>query len=215
VKIYIDESGDLGFGPRMTKYFVIAALIVRDDLPIRRCFAKIRRNTVRKSIKQLPEFKYHASDDITVRRVVHCIAGADLDIAYALLRKDEVYDRLRPHHQTIYNYVCGSLVSAIVTRYQPCDPIDLIVDKSPSCVGQDLFNDYIVFKAMDQNRNGIAGLDSIRIAHKDSRQEACIQAADFVAGVVHRYYRDGDEAHFDAIESKTVIALDYFRGRQK
>jgi hypothetical protein len=215
VKIYIDESGDLGFGPRMTKYFVIAGLIVRDDQPIRRCFAKIRNNTVKKSIKQLPEFKYHNSDDVTVRRVVQCVTTTDLDIAYALLRKDEVYDRLRSHHQTVYNYLCGSLVSAIVTRYQPSEPLDIIVDKSLNCVGQDMFNDYIVFKAMDQNRNGIAGLDSIRIAHKDSRQEACIQAADFIAGVVHRHYRDGNEANFDAVWGKTTIAFDYFRGRQK
>lgn len=215
MKIYIDESGDLGFGSRMTKYFVVAGLIVRDDLPVRRCFAKIRKNTVKKSIKQLPEFKYHNSDDVTVRRAVQCITGADLDIAYALLRKDEVYDRLRSHHQTVYNYICGSLVSAIVTRYQPWEPIDIIVDKSLNCVGQDMFNDYIVFKAMDQNRNGIGGLDSIRITHKDSRQEVCIQAADFVAGVVHRHYRDGNEANFDAVWEKTTIAFDYFRGRQK
>ncbi len=215
MKIYIDESGDLGFGSRMTKYFVIAGLIVRDDLPIRRCFAKIRKNTIKKSIKQLPELKYHNSDDVTVRRIIQCVASTDLDIAYALLRKDEVYDRLHSRHQTVYNYLCGSLVSAIVTKYQPSEPLDVIVDKSLDCVGQDMFNDYIVFKAMDQNRNGILDPDSIRIAHKDSQQEVCIQAADFVAGVVHRHYRDGNEANFSAVWRKTTIAFDYFRGRQK
>jgi len=192
----------------MTKFFVVAGLIVRDELPIRRCFAKIRRNTVKKAIKQVPEFKYHASDDVTVRRVIQCITGADLDIAYALLRKDEVYDNLRSDHQRIYNYICGSLVSAIVTRYQPREPIAVIVDKSLDCIGQDMFNAQIVYKAMDQNRNGIICPDSIRITHKDSRQETCIQAADFIAGVVHRHYRDGYEDNFDTIRRKTVIELD-------
>jgi hypothetical protein len=38
VKIYIDESGDLGFTERSSPYFLIAALIVHDPLAIRRCF---------------------------------------------------------------------------------------------------------------------------------------------------------------------------------
>ena len=51
MKIYIDEWGALGFMASMTKYFIIASLIVRDDLPVRRCFAKIQKNTVKKAIK--------------------------------------------------------------------------------------------------------------------------------------------------------------------
>jgi hypothetical protein len=128
-----------------------------------------QKNTIRKSIKQLPEFKYHNSDDVIVRRVVQCVASTDLDIACALLRKDEVYDRLRSRHQTVYNYLCRSLVSAIVIKYQPSEPLDVVVDKSLDGVGQDTFNDYIVFKAMDQNRNGVRDPDAIRVAHKDSR----------------------------------------------
>jgi hypothetical protein len=61
VKIYIDESGDLGFTGRSSPYFVIAALIVHNPLTIRRCFAKIRRNKLKKKYKKLPEFKFNNS----------------------------------------------------------------------------------------------------------------------------------------------------------
>ena len=59
MKIYVDESGDLGFGPRASRYFVLAALVVRDEQKIRRCFKKIRQRNLKKSFRDLPEFKYN------------------------------------------------------------------------------------------------------------------------------------------------------------
>ncbi|MEI7648428.1 MAG: DUF3800 domain-containing protein [Methanomicrobiales archaeon] len=65
VKIYIDESGDLGFSERSSPFFVIAALIVHDPLAIRRCFAKVRRNKLKKKYKELAS---NSSSTIPARR---------------------------------------------------------------------------------------------------------------------------------------------------
>lgn len=55
MEIYLDESGSLGrLGSRASKedpYFVIATLIVRDDLPIKRCVKDIRRRKIKKKYK--------------------------------------------------------------------------------------------------------------------------------------------------------------------
>jgi hypothetical protein len=55
MEIYLDESGSLGrLGSRASKedpYFVIAALIVRDDLPIKRCVKDIRRRKIKRNTK--------------------------------------------------------------------------------------------------------------------------------------------------------------------
>jgi hypothetical protein len=40
--VYLDESGDLGFGQRSTKYFTIAFAIVEDLIPFRRCVKKVK-----------------------------------------------------------------------------------------------------------------------------------------------------------------------------
>ena len=85
MKIYIDESGDIGFSERSSPYFVIAALIVHDPLAIRRCFAKIRRNKLKKKYKDLPEFKFNNSGPEIKKRILACIATADVDIAYCVL----------------------------------------------------------------------------------------------------------------------------------
>ena len=87
MKIYIDESGDLGFTKRSSAYFIIAALIVRDSLTIQRCFAKVRRNKLKKKYRELPEFKFNNSGNVIKERILTCIASADIDIGYCVLRK--------------------------------------------------------------------------------------------------------------------------------
>ena len=47
--VYLDESGDLGFGQGGTKYFTIAFAIMENPVPFRRCIkrVKIRHNIPR------------------------------------------------------------------------------------------------------------------------------------------------------------------------
>ena len=53
---------------------------------------------------------------------------------------------------------------------------------------------------------------SPKIIHVDSRREPCIQAADFVAGAVHRKYREEDDWLFCIIEHQCKQLFDYFEG---
>jgi hypothetical protein len=54
--IYLDESGNLGGFESNTSeqnpYFVLAALIVEDDLPIKRCIKEIRRKKIKKRYRR-------------------------------------------------------------------------------------------------------------------------------------------------------------------
>jgi len=49
LKIYIDESGDLGFSPKSSQFYILAALILeQDDAEIRRCFKQTRQRKLKK-----------------------------------------------------------------------------------------------------------------------------------------------------------------------
>jgi hypothetical protein len=215
VKIFIDESGDLGFTERASSYFIIAALIVHDPLAIRRCFAKIRRNKLRKKYRELPEFKFNNSGVEIKKTILSCIASADVDIAYCVLRKEQVYLHLRSNHQIVYNYLTGSLISHIIQRFSAGGDVEIIVDKSLNGIQREAFDQYLVYKTFEKNQSYDPAAIRINIDHVDSMREPCIQAADFIAGALHYYYRNNDDMYSGIINDKIAMAFDYFNGPQK
>ena len=215
VKIYIDESGDLGFTNKASPYFVIAALIVHDSLAIRRCFAKVRRNKLKKKYRELPEFKFNNSGPEIKKRILSCIASADVDIAYCVLRKEQVYPHLRSNHQIVYNYLTGSLISHIVQRFYDGGRVEITVDKSLNGIQREAFDQYLVYKTFEKNAGNDLTEIPVEIEHADSKNEPCIQAADFIAGALHYYYRTGDDTFSGIIDQKVALAFDYFKGPQK
>lgn len=205
IEIYIDESGDLGFGSKSSDYFIIAAIVARDTLPIRRCIKNIRLTKLSKKYKKTSELKFHNSDAVIRNRVLNCLSKSDNDIAYAVLRKNQVYDKLKDNSQGVYNYICGMLVSKIVVEYNFKDGIKLIVDKSLYGVQRDFFNEYLEYKSNL----------SLDIDHVDSRQYPCVQAVDFVVGAINQKYRDNNDIYYKKLENRVSLALDFFENKNR
>jgi hypothetical protein len=215
MKIFIDESGDLGFTERASKYFVVAALIVYDHQAIHRCFKKIRQNKLKKKYQDIPEFKFNNSGKEIKYRVLKCIAKAEVDIAYCILRKDQVYPHLRDKHAIVYNYLIGSLVSNIIQHILVIGNIVITVDKSLNGIQREAFDQYLVYKTFERNHNSQSEPPTINIEHVDSCTDPCIQAVDFIAGALHYYYRTKDDTYYQIIDGRIKIANDYFEGPQK
>jgi hypothetical protein len=144
VNIYIDESGDIGSGSRSSDYFVIAAMVVRDPLCVKRCFSRIRRSKLKKKWKKIPEFKFNNTGNILKRRILDCLANCDLDIAYSVLRKRQLYPNLRDKPQIMYNYLTGSLIAKIIGHYRVNDEVVVLVDKSLRGIQRENFDQYVV-----------------------------------------------------------------------
>ncbi len=51
--IYLDESGDLGFGPHASRYFVLVAVIARDPGQVGRCINRVRGKRYPRNINKL------------------------------------------------------------------------------------------------------------------------------------------------------------------
>jgi hypothetical protein len=219
VNIYIDESGDLGFTGESSPYFVIGAIIVRGPERVQRiktCMSRVKKKLPKK-YKNIPELKYHNTDDTYRRRVLECISKTNVDIAYLLLRKGQVYHYLRDRHQILYNYLTGSLVSTVITNYGFSSDVNVIIDKSLDGVVREEFDRYLVFRSLENGPSRQSAMCRLEIKHADSKQNLCVQAADFIAGTLHRHFRDylPNEDHYSVIEKNITIGLDFFNRRQK
>ena len=213
--IYLDESGDLGFGPRSSNYFVLAAIITREPDRTGKCIKKIRQQKLPKKYQTIPELKFHNSSQTIRTRVLECVARTDTDIAYAVLRKRQVYERLKSQPTILYNYLCGSLISKIITAYKLEGPAKVFVDRSLYGFGRENFNNYLTWKACIGNHSEEQNIEPPEIIHIDSRQDRCIQVVDFVAGAINHRYSMDDSSYYNTIEQKISILMDFFEGNDK
>ena len=63
--MYIDESGDLGFNDKSSKFIVISALVVDDYRELDRIIKNMRRNKFKKELSKMSELKaYNLYDHI-------------------------------------------------------------------------------------------------------------------------------------------------------
>lgn len=215
MRIYIEESGDLGFSERSSKFFVIGAVIAPDEACITHCFKKVRK-TLGKTKKNAPEIKSYNTDDVIKRRVYKCISKCDAKFAYLLLRKEQVFKDLREKKPILYNYLIGSLILKILQEFKRDDITEIVLDKSEYSYTREHFNEYLADKMLCTGYYDLGSIDLLTILHTDSRGCPGIQVADFIAGGVFRYYRDNDDTFYSSyIDKKTVIALDFYNGRLK
>lgn len=212
--IYLDESGDLGFSSKASKYFVIAALLTKDSLRTEKCITKVRKERLPTKYKKIPELKYHNSDNIVRRRILQCIAKNDVEIAYVVLRKRQVFENLRNKPNILYNFLCGSLIGNIFRKYHINSRVDVIVDRSLTNINREAFDEYVSYRAL-MSKTEIFNLDLLEINHVDSTQNKCIQAVDFVVGAIARNYERDDPIFYKIIDDRVKLALDFFKGKIK
>ena len=209
MQVYLDESGSIvnGFVTNASKsvpYFVLAALVLREDLPIKRCIKDIRQNKIKKRYKKTSELKFNDSDNNIKRRILECIGRTNNDIGYAILRNSDIQHEVEP--QLIYNEICRQLAYKVINTYGMSGQVEIIMDKS-------LYGSQRVkFDAHMADRSGIvvpATLGEMKVSHVDSASCPFIQAVDFIAGAINRRYRDGDDLYYQKIQHKIALRLDF------
>lgn len=209
MQVYLDESGSIvnGLAANASKsvpYFVLAALVLREDLPIKRCIKDIRQKKIKKRYRKTSELKFNDSDDTIKRRILECIGRTNNDIGYAILRNSDIQHEVEP--QLLYNEICKRLIYEVINTYDISGQLDVIMDKSLYGIQRAKFDAHMT------DRSGMvvpASLSEIKVSHVDSKACPCIQAVDFIAGAINRWYRDGDDHYYQKIQQKIAIRLDF------
>lgn len=213
VAVYVDESGDLGFSKKALKrspIFVIAYLVPRKPLRL--------ANDLKKFLKKIkfkaPELKFHEDREETRKAVLeflnkHC----KFEAGYIAISKTAVREELRRDPSRLYNYLAiHFVISQLVRTYSP-SKIIYIIDKSMRKSRMLEFNEYAVKKArwmtirlakakdIALQPNEFVDIPEVEVRHEDSRNDVCVQIADYLAGSIGHAFR-GDLKYYNVIAKK-------------
>ncbi|RLI88191.1 MAG: hypothetical protein DRO98_03490 [Archaeoglobales archaeon] len=203
--VFIDESGNLGFTKKSTKYYVIASVETRNLTELNGVVKKVRK-TLRKKKKNIPEFKFTRSDDVIRRRFLSRLIEIDVSFSVIVLQKQTVYNYLKDKKEKLHNYLAGFLAESLSYDYSDEREFKIIVDKFiMSKEKRSEFDWYLERRLL----NSYEGVDFPRIGilHEGSQQHPGLQAADFVAGSVFQYYERGKTQYYNIIKPKIRLEL--------
>jgi hypothetical protein len=205
--VFVDESGDLGFSEKATKYFIVA--YVEYETPVR------LRTELRRLLKRLHkkerysanrnELKFSRMDDYCRKKVLQKIAECDASLGIVVMEKARVKPDLRKDPTILYNWsVVHNIMLSLIPQITAGNKIQLTFDKSLPMWKINKFNLYATDKAKyllnEQGNNFLP--DCISLDHIVSEREFCLQAADAVAGAYFQKYQKQNDEYVKIIEHK-------------
>lgn len=204
--IFLDESGELGFKEKSSKYFVITLLSCDEGeiYTLRRIIRKVREKIIKKKLKRYPELKGNNSSDKIRIEVLQRFVKTNSEVFVVILDKSKVYEYLKDKKDKLYNYI-SNLILNECSFDNPS--VCLIVDKSKSkrSLRED-FDSYIRNKLNKKSQ-----LCNLKIKHENSQNEACLQVLDFVSWAIFRNYEFQDSWFMNIIKDKIVIKKEVFQ----
>ena len=192
--IYIDESGDLGLSRKSSKVLVISALLTTDPGQLDRIIKNARRYKFSKELKGANEIKFNKSSrelrEYLITKLNETIGCQGI---HCILEKGKLYSKyLRENKHKLYNFVSGSLASAIILD---SDSVEVRVDESKGKqILRDDFNRYFEPKL----RMG-SNIGKLSISHNYSENFSGIQFADILSGSIYQKYNNGNSHYADMI----------------
>ncbi len=213
MQIFMDESGELGFHPHSSHYYVIACLCTDDSKAIRNRYKAFRGYLINhgwpKGIEPkasrvfncqrhpgIPnsfEFKTNPSPEII--RFLSELAKKDFVIDAIIIKKKNILERLRSApFGILHNYFAGRV---LIPRILSCSEANLIVDqRSKERHSQNLFNGYIATSI--RTKKDI----ELHIVHGDSQIVNGLGTVDYLSWAIFRKYEFKDNRFFDPIQGK-------------
>lgn len=199
--IFLDESGDLGFGKRSSKWFLFTLVVVDDPRKLERVIKNARRSLKKKHKHNFSELHAYHCDDITRRRVLTKLAELDISVVSTILNKQKVYVDLQNQKNHLYNFTANIILDRLINTklIDGGKHISLVVDRKDTKKHlRDNFISYIT-EAMKQRRNG-----GFEMSLAASHDEKGLQAVDFISWAIFRKYEQGDFEFYELIKSKII-----------
>lgn len=208
IRVYIDESGNLGRGGR---YFVLAATVFNTGKGALRTKRLIRKEqqfiSKEHHSRYIKEIKSCTLSFEQRQRVLNkIIAKADIDLFYIVIDKHKV--ELLRHNKPknlVYNYFAKLLTDEIFAEYN--DSYDIIFDQRATSVNSmNSLTDYITINAYTMFSHSVR---NIKASQMDSKTSYNLQAADIIAGTVYQAYSRHNRHFLDIIAPRVVKAIEF------
>ncbi len=198
--IFLDESGDLGFSEKSSKWFIVTIALTGNKRKIEKSIKRVHLS-LRKKYKKMGELHAYHSNDATKRKILHSLSLLeDLEVICIILNKEKVYVDLQNQKNYLYNYTVNILFDRLSNR-----KIFGSTDKINICIDQRHTNKFLRNNFEKYLRdNLVKKINNFEITIKPSHAEKCLQAVDFISWVIFRKYEMGDDAYHKIIKDKII-----------
>jgi Protein of unknown function (DUF3800) len=196
-RIYIDESGQFTKCSN-DRFFVVGSFTTGDSKRTAKEFIKWQREKAPQPIRKQPEWKFtdRVNDDTRIK-TLRFIANLDIKMRFSFLETKNIPSSFRHHNKIkagdLYTHVIGETIN----QYCPINDLELRVFCDERHLKGVTKAD---FKKILISRFGpnVPAQTVIQIEMLDSKQQANIQIADWIAGAYARYLEKkpfGDECY--------------------
>ena len=206
--MFVDESGDLGFTKKATRFFVVAYLECDSPQRIRIEMSRVLKQLHQKKRYSLfrNELKFSRMDNYCRRYVLEKLAVCDVSLGVIIMNKAHVNGNLREDPVRLYNWcVVHNIMLSLLPNIGAGNKVHMVFDKSLPNWRIKEFNDYVENKAsylLFSEKKVSFSSDSISSEHITSETEPCLQAVDAVAGAYFQKYEHGNDEFVRIIEDK-------------
>ncbi len=196
--VFIDEGGNLDFGPSGSRFFSLTSIIIPRPFPFEPQFTELRFDLLHTADIEY----FHATDDRqTVRDHVFAIIQQHLHrlrIDALVVEKCKVHPSLCPDAR-FYPHVLGEHLSHLISQLDPLSfsSIVVITDRIPINRKRQTIE-----KAVKETLS--AALPSsipYRVLHHDSKSCSALQVADYINWAILRFIDRNDSRSYDLIKA--------------
>ena len=199
--IFLDESGDLGFKPTSSRWFIFTIVLTNNHRKIEKVIKKTRKS-LKKKYKKVGELHAYHSQPTTRKRMLKLLAeNKDIKVLCIILNKNKVYVDLQNQKNYLYNWTANILLDRLHNKklINIDDPIELCIDQKDT--NKFIRNNFEKYLKDSFNKRGN---NKVRIKIKPSHTEKCLQAVDFISWAIFRKYESGDYEYYELIKDNII-----------
>ena len=179
-RIFIDESGDLGFSRRGSRYFVLTAVAIDDQETLKRFQRipkKIRQRKLKKRLRKESELKFSNSSTVIREQFLRRASKLPIKVYAVIIKKEYTEKRLRDNLDILYNYLLKILLEKALAGMGN-RRLTICLDKCMSPKQRENFEQYIKTEFVYLFEK----LPEVRITHEVSDNNPGLQVTDFICG---------------------------------
>jgi hypothetical protein len=205
--VFVDESGDLGFTQKSTRFFVVAYVECASPVQMRIGINRVLKHLHQRKKYSLArnELKFSRMDNYCRRFVLEKIAGFEASLGVVVLEKALVNSNLRKEPPVLYNWcVVHNIMLSLLPNIASGNKLNMVFDRSLPAWRIKEFNAYVENKAsyLLFEKGTALSRNSISSAHVASEVEPCLQVADAIAGAYFQKYEHKNEEYVQIVEDK-------------
>ncbi len=203
IHIYLDESGDLGFGTGGSRFFVVAALAISDARTLERLIKKENRRLKSKGARPI-EHKFNKSSEAVRFRMLHGVSETDSLISWRAIDKNKTNVHFRKDRDELYQWLCAEVLSDIIPHRVKTGVV-IHLDRMASKKGvRESMSAYLSSRII-RDRTGFSTFFTIE--HQVSYNVAGLQVVDFIAGSVFQYLEREFPDYYQIIEKNVIYGI--------